>query len=79
MRRSIVAFVLVFALLKIALANALFYVMVNCDKDRREIAVKPVTVLKPPRPEIRRTRRLTGTLTLAASSKSRGRRIIPPV
>ncbi|MGH7837796.1 MAG: hypothetical protein ACREQC_08235 [Candidatus Binataceae bacterium] len=71
------AFVLVFALLKIALANALFYVMINCDKDRREIPLKPASVLKPPPRVIRGTRRLTGTLTLAASAKSPGGRLTP--
>jgi len=64
------AFVLVFALLKIALANALFYVMINYDKDRREIPPPPAAALKPPPRAIRTTRRLTGALTLAASRKS---------
>ncbi|HLW71873.1 MAG TPA: hypothetical protein VKS22_14760 [Candidatus Binataceae bacterium] len=64
------AFVLVFAILKIALANALFYVMINYDKDRREIPLKPADAHKPPPRAIRATRHLTATLTLAASRKS---------
>ena len=64
------AFVLVFALLKIALANALFYVMINCDKERREVPLKPAAVLEPQPRTIRATRGRTGTLTLAASRES---------
>jgi hypothetical protein len=63
------AFVLVFAILKIALANALFYLMINYDKDRHEIPLKMPSMLKPPPSTVRGTRRLTTTLTLAASGK----------
>jgi hypothetical protein len=40
-------FVVVFALLKIALANALFYLMVHCDSDARIATAKGAAPLKP--------------------------------
>jgi nitrate/nitrite transporter NarK len=64
------AFVLVFALLKIALANALFYVMINYDKDARPVPVRNTAILQPPRRVAGGTRRLTGALSLAAATKS---------
>jgi hypothetical protein len=64
------AFVLVFALLKIALANALFYVMINYDKDARPGPARNTAILQPPRRVAGGTRRLTGALSLAATTKS---------
>lgn len=75
------AFVLVFALLKIALANALFYVMINFDKDARPIATRKTTILQPPRRKVGASRRIKGALSLAATTRParpRGPRSTPP-
>jgi hypothetical protein len=63
------AFVLVFALLKIALANALFYVMINFDKDARTIPARKTTILQPPRRRVEGKRRAKGPLSLAAAAR----------
>jgi nitrate/nitrite transporter NarK len=62
------AFVLVFALLKIALANALFYVMIHYDKEAPRPA-RDTAILQPPR-RASSKRRLTGALSLAPAAKA---------
>lgn len=48
------AFLGVFALTKIALANGLFYIMMHCDTDRREASPAPPPVPGPKRRAIMR-------------------------
>jgi hypothetical protein len=62
------SFVIVFALLKIGLANALFLVMIRYDKDRRRIVIKsqPASYRRA-RPKPRGSTRSSGALSLAGS------------
>jgi hypothetical protein len=73
----IAGFLTVFALLKIALANALFYLMVHYDKDRRTPARLPRLALRlghtpkigiQPLQTTTRAKRATGVLRLAPSA-----------
>jgi len=67
------SFLLVFALCKIALANALFYVMVHYDADTHAGRTRPAVATKPLRSAraLRRSGRTGGALRIAAgSSKS---------
>lgn len=73
------SFVIVFALLKIGLANALFVVMVRYDKERPRVAIpRPKTLnYRRPRPNPRRAG-LGGALSLAAAVKKPARPGAPP-
>jgi hypothetical protein len=73
------SFVLVFALLKIGLANLLFLVMIRYDKDRRTVAgaqSAPVSYRRP-RPSLHKSARLVGALRVAGSVKKPARPSAP--